>query len=108
MIKLISYFCNSQHKVKSSEKVQIHFSLRLFLKACSIKNFEFLFGALIDLTIVVSSHIFNKDDLSHSARMTLPGNTKGVESTRNFLFLSIFSSRTDRSFLSLQQQNTSP
>ena len=27
---------------------------------CSKANFEFLFGALIDLTVVVSSHIFTQ------------------------------------------------
>ena len=32
MIKLISCLCNSQHKVKSCEKVKIHLSLVLFLK----------------------------------------------------------------------------
>ena len=39
-------FCNSQHKVKSSEKVKIHLSLTFFLKVkASFKkiNFEEIF-----------------------------------------------------------------
>ena len=66
----------------------IFFNCRLNIKYfiwCRRKNFKLLFSALIILTVVVSSSYFspNEDDLSHSARMTFPGNIKGGENARS-------------------------
>ena len=94
-----------QNVLKHQEQNQVK------TKPCSRRNFKLLFSAFIILTV---DFIFStdEDDLSHSDRMTFPGNVVSDEDARSFssshtfrtgqtdpLFLTYFSSRTDWSSL---------